>query len=174
MRGLSVTLTLLPLILHVCGACPDGWHSFHSGGQCFKVFHESFISWKDAQNRCQTAGSVLAQVPDHSTHTHLIDLINQISSDHNSDFFLIGANNWVGSWTWTYFDSPLTFSHSYWLSGQPDNYCRPGQTWCEGQHCLAYTHKQSDHWGWDDINCSHHGYDYYICEKSADGGPLVG
>ncbi|XP_021355140.1 CD209 antigen-like protein E [Mizuhopecten yessoensis] len=173
MRGLSIALTFLPLLSHVCGACTGGWHSFHNGGPCFKVFREQGINWNEANKRCLASGTVLAQVPDHSTHTHLINLI---SSEHMAGFFMIGATNWGGSWKWTNLGSHLTSSHSYWLSGQADNYCPPFHMCHEGQHCVAYSNKNSDHWGWDDITCSVSIYDYYICEKNADGqsGPIVG
>ncbi|XP_060075997.1 C-type lectin domain family 10 member A-like [Ylistrum balloti] len=172
MTGLA--LTTFVLLIHACSACTGGWHSFHHGGPCFKVFHESGISWNQANSRCRGMGTVLAQVSDHSTHTHLINLI---SSDYSSGFFMIGATNWHGSWTWNNLGSSLPYGDTYWLPGQPDNYCAPHHTCHEGQHCVAYTNKNGHgHWGWDDITCSVDNYDGYICEKNADGysGPLVG
>ncbi|XP_033749030.1 uncharacterized protein LOC117333716 [Pecten maximus] len=177
MHGLA--LILFPLLLNVCGACTGGWHSFRHGGPCFKIFHEREISWNIAHSRCQNMGTVLAQVPDHSTHTHLINLISSTHSASGSDeFFMVGATNWGGSWRWEIVGTSLPGRYSgYWVGDNPDNYCKQGHTCHEGQHCVAYTNKNNnDDYAWDDITCSVDNYNYYICEKNAEGhsGPIVG
>ncbi|XP_069135601.1 C-type lectin lectoxin-Lio3-like isoform X2 [Argopecten irradians] len=176
----TLALAILPLILHVCGACTGGWHSFRHGGPCFKIFYSHRVSWNDAKRKCEgDQHAVLAQVTDYSTHTHLVKLISDTHPVSGSDqFFMIGATDYSGSWTWENQQSHVSTSHTYWLDGTPDNYCRPQP--CVGhQHCLAYTNKNSGgRYGWDDISCDVHTdyYNYYICEKNASGhsGPVVG
>lgn len=79
--------------------------------------YEEELSWKDAQNACETMGGHLATITSEEESMFIIDLIQ---SGEKYAYWLGGTDEKEeGVWKWI---TDEAWSYENWISGQPDNH----------------------------------------------------
>ncbi|XP_056001052.1 perlucin-like protein isoform X1 [Ostrea edulis] len=136
-------------------SCPQSWKSYNNS--CYKLFL-SKESWSDAQVRCSSYGSVLAEITTAEENAFIVNTML-----HNASTISVGV--WAGGTDarkegeWIWWSTNTTMSFINWRDNQPDNWSAT-----EGEHCLEMS--KGYEWKWNDYGC--HREIEFLCEIEAN------
>ncbi|XP_056001053.1 perlucin-like protein isoform X2 [Ostrea edulis] len=146
---------VMEMLRKALSGCPQSWKSYNNS--CYKLFL-SKESWSDAQVRCSSYGSVLAEITTAEENAFIVNTML-----HNASTISVGV--WAGGTDarkegeWIWWSTNTTMSFINWRDNQPDNWSAT-----EGEHCLEMS--KGYEWKWNDYGC--HREIEFLCEIEAN------
>ncbi|KAH7708015.1 CLEC-50 protein, partial [Aphelenchoides avenae] len=150
-------------------ACPSGWTYFNVTNQCYKTFHNAYVTWNNADEACKGVKANLVSIHNYEEHLFVQDISAtgvpmQWTTGHFDAGVWIGLTDAAELGTFRWSDgTPLDYEH--WATARPQSIgysC--GQIFPD--YLIGYTPDPFyNHWDNQACNLDMRGF---VCKKLAN------